>query len=154
MTRYTLLYDARLVPFWTWSEVLTLLFPAIFAAVIYLNLQERRFRKAARSIAVFGTALTMLFTGMRYALYRQLCARLTDGDYERVEGVIEGFEPGSPSGHRAERFTVSGHTYSFLAGKSMPGYHAVQGEEGPIQNGAKARIAVVNGSIARLEIAP
>lgn len=62
--------------------------------------------------------------------------------------------PGLAFGHRVESFTVSGHVYNFSAGKSVAGYHAVQGEEGPIRNGAKARIADVNGSIARFEVAP
>jgi hypothetical protein len=154
MNEYTLLYDARLTPFWTWHEVFPLFFPAILGALIYLRLDEQRWRKAARWVAVGGTGLMVLFTGIQYAFYRQVCSRLNDDNYEHVDGVIEGFQPGSAVGHRVESFTVSGHIYSFSAAKSMTGYHAVQGEEGPIHNGAKARIAEVNGSIARFELAP
>jgi hypothetical protein len=155
MSEYTLLYDARLIPFWTWNEVFPLFFPAILGAIIHLRSDERPLqRKAARWLAVGGTGLMVLFTGVQFAVHRQLGARLDDGNYEHVDGMIEWFQPGGFDGHRRESFTVSGHTYSFSAAASVAGYHAVQGEAGPIHNGARVRIADVNGSIARFEVAP
>jgi hypothetical protein len=95
--------------------------------------------------------LVMTF-GVRLIQHRDLVTRLRNGEFENVEGVITNFEPGSFNGHRRERFTVAGRTYTFSSAEWRAGYHDVQGEGGPLADGIAVRIADVNGTIARFEL--
>jgi hypothetical protein len=78
---------------------------------------------------------------------------LEQGSYQRVEGVVTGFRPGRADSHPPEEFDVDGHHFRYAPADQFYGFNTVAGEGGPIHEGARVRIADVDGIIARLEIA-
>jgi hypothetical protein len=69
-----------------------------------------------------------------------------------VQGVVTHFVRGDSIGHTPESFEVDGHQYSFRKSVETEGYNGHPGGKDAIYDGARVRIADVNGLIARLEI--
>ena len=130
--------------------------PSGLTIALGLLLWPRRDDKRYRigSLALLGSGILVGAVTIAAAAihHRALSTRLARGDYNRVEGVITNFSPGSFDGHTTELFTVAGHTYAFKSSVTRAGYHDVQGPNGPLRDGVVVRIADINGTIARLEL--
>lgn len=86
------------------------------------------------------------------------------GDLQVVEGCLDYFRPGSPSGTRTtagnEQWSVGGIEFSYGAGEVRPAFHSVSTAGGPMRADAKVRVSFVVGpayrrrEIIKLEVAP
>jgi hypothetical protein len=121
-----------------------------------LSLMDRAtpgLRIMGRIMLVAGVMLGAVAEVATYRDYRRLRDALLAGRFVWVEGVVTQFIPGAPDGHPGESFCVASHCYSYSRGLVSPGFDHVSGQGGPVSAGLQVRIADVDGTIARLEIA-
>lgn len=88
-----------------------------------------------------------------YVPYSHMRDSLATGHYAIVEGLVTDFKPAPYDAFTDEEFTVSGHRYSYRQYSRGPGYHLTRAHGGAIREGVPVRLAIVGGSIARLEVA-
>ncbi|HEX3069005.1 MAG TPA: hypothetical protein VHX14_10555 [Thermoanaerobaculia bacterium] len=132
-------------------------FPAfglIFVAIGLLwSLVTRRGSQKVRTGGVIYLGFAVLWVGptfiTTYRDYRQLSRALSTKSYEVVEGQVTDFI----SLPKVERFRVGSHTYEYSDFTVTAGFNRMSSRGGPVRPGLQVRIADVNGSIARLEIA-
>ena len=103
---------------------------------------------------IFSSLWTLGASCGLYAEYAGLRSALRTGSYLTVEGVVTEFVPGRSDGHPAESFVVNGHRYEYSPYIVTSGFSQIQSHGGPIREGLRVRIADVDGTIARLEVAP
>ena len=158
--RYRLVFDAAREGFRDWGFAA---FGLIFIGVgVGLFLVAKRIDpKAATLFRVFGglfagfAALwTLTAFGSTFGQYSSLRHALETGAYTTIEGTVSDFVPGDIHGRNVESFTVAGHPFSYSPYIVTPGFRKTRSEGGPIYEGLNVRIAVVDGEIALLEIAP
>jgi len=108
----------------------------------------------ARAFAAVCTICMGLATYIPYWAVRQ---SLLQGRYVLVEGTVRNFVPGDPGDHNDEEWDIISHGktyhYQYSGAKLTPGFRQTLPHGGPIRQGLQVRIADVEGSIARLEIA-
>ena len=102
---------------------------------------------------VFASLWTLGASCGLYAEYAGIRRALRDSTYVVVEGVVTEFVPGRTDGHPAESFVVNGHRYEYSPYIVTSGFSQIQPLGGPIHEGLLVRIADVDGTIARLEVA-
>jgi hypothetical protein len=153
---YHLVYDAVQAGFHTWKFALAgMIFVAVgsSAFLIFRNgvtPHQRIFgRVAGPAFAVVGAFWTFGVCRDLYAEYTSLTAALQSQSYAVVEGFVTDFIPAGPGGHPSESWAVAGHHYEISSAVITSGF----GQPGVVAAGQRVRIADVNGSIARLEIA-
>ncbi len=83
----------------------------------------------------------------------QLADAMETGRYVTVEGVVSRFVPMPEDGHPSESFEVAGRRYEYSDYRVTAGLNRTQAFGGQIREGLRVRLADVNGTIARLEIA-
>jgi len=77
---------------------------------------------------------------------------LAEGRVSVVEGTVDRFEPMPYEGHRNERFSVNGVTFSYSDYSQDPGFHQSMSHGGPIREGLPVRISYVDKTIVKLEV--
>ena len=101
--------------------------------------------------AIFGLFVAPL------ASYIFLSVQLTRGDFRSLEGRVTTLVAGGPGGHPAESWTLSAkdsmYHYSYSPAYVTAGFNRTVDQGGPLREGLWVRVADVNGSIARLEVA-
>jgi len=160
VSTYHVVFDATLTGGRYWW------FPASGAAFFVIGLVwiavQRVLTRKARSwlfraqpyvVTAFALLWTILAASIYFYQYGRLKDALQSGRYEVVEGVVTHFVPMPPEGHASEHFEVDGHHYSYSDYGIQPGFNNTSSHGGPIREGLRVRIADVDGSIARLEIA-
>ncbi|HEX6041485.1 hypothetical protein [Longimicrobium sp.] len=163
MTDYVLVFDAGAAPLVRATDFVGLGLLAFLGVALW----KARGRRAGVSpppapfgnpavlaaLAMFVLLAMGVMAGSRYVGTVHLRERLRDGEYARVEGVVEDFVPGDREGHRTERWSVrsGGRTYryAYRTSQQVPGFHQAGG---PVREGLRVRVADVDGHIARLEV--
>ena len=153
-------YDLDREGFSEWPFLLALCGLALLS-VAFIIYDRRRPRAglqgAYRRVFLYAFALmawTIAIPGVLDMLsaYRTNVRALREGQYERVEGIVQHFVPAPAGGHRDETFDVAGHHYAYSDFVVVPGYHRSQSHGGVVREGARVRIADLNGTILRLEL--
>ena len=102
---------------------------------------------------VFG----MLILGlgmMNFFSFIALRSAARNGNYEVVEGPVKQFVPGPFQGRKhPESFVVNNYRFSYEDNYSALGFSQTRKLGGPIKEGLQVRIAHVEGTIIKLEIA-
>jgi len=103
--------------------------------------------------AIFLAVLQSILIGREYAGLRSALAR---GDFDRVEGVVTGYEAAEFAGKNPERFTVITpadiRQYAYSRSVVSQGFNGGPSYKGVLRDGMRVRIADVDGKIARLEV--
>ena len=152
VTQNVVLYDVTRSSVIAWQDVLPSVLMIALGLLLWLRRDDKRYRIGSLALLGFGILVGTVSVAVAAIQHRALSRRLATGDYDRVEGAITNFSPGSFDGHTTELFTVAGHTYTFKSTVTRAGYHDVQGSNGPLRDGVVVRIADINGTIARLEL--
>ena len=105
---------------------------------------------APMAFAAIWTVVTALKLGGEYVRLRDA---LRSGSAQMVAGAVESFEPAPWSGHRDERFTVCGVTFSYSGSTVTSGFNQTASHGGPIRLGSCVRVHHLGNAIARLEVA-
>ena len=103
-------------------------------------------------ISVFGS----LWIGggiLNYSNFANLREAARNGSVEVAEGKVEQFVPRPPERHAQETFLVNGQYFAYSDTDLTKGFNQTRSHGGPIKEGLQVRIAHVNGSIVKLEIA-
>jgi hypothetical protein len=142
-----------------WWPIVIFGFVALATCVAIL-LAQRRFpatvkRPWHRPVGIFVLAFVFSMSAdaawSTHRKYTELCRRLRAGEFDLVEGTVEGLI--QAEGKTPEGFTVSGHRYAgYRSFDLTPGYHADVANGGTLRDGMQVRIADVDGAIARLEV--
>lgn len=148
----TILYDVSRTSYVESRDILPWFLMIVLGILLLPRSDDRRYRIGSIFLIGGGLAFLLITAGVDIIQHRTLVERLQHGQYERVQGAITNFVPGSFDGHTQESFTVAGRTYTFSARASIAGYHDVQGPQGPLREGTEVRIADVDGTIARFEL--
>jgi hypothetical protein len=146
------LYDVTRTNAIDWGDALPFILMIGVGVSLLVRSDDRRYRWGGIALVAFGFLGAATSAGVDVMQRRRLSTRLRNGEFDRVEGMISDFSPGSTDGHTPEAFKVAGHVYTFRSKLHMAGYHEVQGEDGPLRDGVKMRIADINGIVARLEL--
>ena len=154
---YHLIYDAGAVGFHTWRWSMTgLIFVAVGAAptIMVWRVRTSRARVFGRSFALVLMLGSACWTASTYHAFRTEYRTLVDAlamhRYQLVEGVVVDYTPEGLGGHPWESWSVAGHHYTLSSSLVTSGFSEV----GRVRLGQQVRIADVNGSIARIEVAP
>jgi hypothetical protein len=99
-------------------------------------------------IVVFASAL--LHT---YRLHLRLRKAVRDGTAQLIEGYVTHFSPMPYEGHADESFVINGNTLAYSDFNVTGCFNNTSSHGGPIREGLRIRIWVVNDCIARLEVA-
>jgi hypothetical protein len=105
---------------------------------------------------VFAIGFGLLWVGLgtlNYSHFANLRNTARIGGAEVVEGEVKEFVPMPYEGHAQETFVVSGRTFSYSDYDETKGFNHTQSHGGPMREGLQVRIAHVDGSIVKLEIA-
>ena len=105
---------------------------------------------------IFSCVFGSLWIGagiINYSNFASLRTAAQNGAVDVVEGKVEQFVPMPWSGHANETFVVGGQYFSYSDYDMTKGFNQTQSHGGPIHEGLQVRIAHVNGSIVKLEIA-
>jgi hypothetical protein len=155
---YSLVYDARTAPFNFPSGAIFALVLVVLGLVVWrfphfwFDGQERFGRFFGLLVTGFGGLILVGAPAVAWTGLHSLRDALATHRYTVVEGVVSDFVAGQPDGHPMERFKVAGEIFTYSPFVS-PGFNTVSTVGGPLREGLRVRIAVVHGSIARLEIA-
>lgn len=155
---YHTVYEVATTGYAPWRLGLAFLFCAI--ALIWWR-RSLRARGAVRHWITRAVILIVAAGGIIAATYEptsrgQLREVLDKGSYQTVEGTISDYTVADPVRQVPEHFTVQSADaahYTFILRSNSPGFHATKASGSPLHAGACVRLAVVGGTIARVEIA-
>lgn len=145
---------------WMWLLATDRLPPGIIEALERMPRRKRVAKPALRTSSFVMMAFGLLWllvtgTGIIGGWYTYRAA-LDTGAHERVEGVVENFEPERRDGSGDESFTVQGLYFEYSAYRISPAFKKSQVKGGPIREGLPVRIAYFprdrNNAILKLEI--
>jgi hypothetical protein len=154
---YRLIYDAGAAGFhtrrWTMIGLIFVAIGVIGTSMIW-RVRTPRARVFGRSFALAWTlGSASLTAALHHAIrtqHRMLVDALATHRYQLVEGVVDDYTPEGVGGHPVESWSVTGHHYMLSSNVVSSGFSEV----GRVRLGQQVRIADVNGTIARIEVAP
>lgn len=104
----------------------------------------------------FGGALLLTiaaFAGSYYQ-YSSLVTAERAGQVSVVEGLVTNFKPAPERSHSRERFCVASKCFEYSHNTPMGGFIDIKSQGGPIiKDGLQVRVAFVDNTIVRLEVA-
>lgn len=151
---YHVVYDALSAGYHTWWFGLAgLVFVAVGAAMWWrpgsFGKPEALRRGFGAFAAVFGALWSSCVSVDLYREYSRVRDALRSGQFEAVEGEVTDFRPRGADGHPSESWTVGGRRYEIEPAVVTSGFR----QPGVVRAGQRVRIADVDGTIARLEVA-
>lgn len=157
---YEIVFDVRSEGFRYWFIPVTCLaFVALFLVRVLWRRAHpytggSRWRRVEPYVALGLAVLFTVVSSVTMLRERdQLASALEDGRFVTVEGVVSKFVPMPEDGHPHESFEVAGRRYEYSDYMVTAGFNRTQSFGGPVREGLRVRIADVEGTIARLEIA-
>lgn len=102
------------------------------------------------ALSAFSTVVTLAIITLGGSYFRRA---MTDHRTETIEGVVEEFTPMPAAGHAMERFCVQGRCFEYSDFVITGGFNKTSSHGGPIRLGLRVRLAVLNDTILRLEVA-
>ncbi len=163
--QYKLVFDASTAPIDLWRVVPPLLFTVVGCVAAW---RPSLFRGPAAGPAAgpakvpraIGVAVALVSFWMAISTWQLLSVEqerfrsaLRAGRYTLVEGKIANFQPGRPSCHPKEEFDVGRHHFSYGPCLLSTSFQKIAAQGGPLREGLQVRIADVDGSIVRVELA-
>jgi hypothetical protein len=128
---------------------------ALGVGFLLLFLLSKKRTLVGRAILGFGAAFAFSAGGLGVSnVWHQrseLRQRVLAGDFETVEGQVEGFTPLPSHGHGSESFTVKGIRFKYAYGDSSRGGYRGALYGSPIREGLYVRIGYWDSRIVRLE---
>jgi hypothetical protein len=160
MPTYHTIYDVAANANSPWRLSLAFLIVAI-ALIAWRRLMRSQKQPAVRHWIIRGGILILAALAIVAATYEPaskgaLRDAIDHGTYQTVEGVVSDYTVADPAKKYPEHFTVQGKDashYTFILRQDSPGFHQLQAAGSPIHKGDCVRLAVVQGAIAKAEIA-
>jgi hypothetical protein len=155
---YHTIYEVAASGFEPWRLGLAFFFCAV--ALIWWR-RSLRAQGAVRHWITRAVILIIAAGGIIAATYEpasrgRLREILDKGTYQTVQGVISDYTVADPAKKVPEHFTVqsgdAAHS-TFILRRDSPGFHETKASGSPLHAGACVRLAVVGGTIGRVEIA-
>jgi len=157
MLTYSVVFDEALRGYREWWFSLCLFAAGLW--IVFIRSALRRFSRAtadrilpswtlpfALLLGVGGGGLMFLVT---YRPHARLRDALRSGEFRTVEGIVTSVQPGDPGGFIITTVDGRSHEFHYSEHQWTPGYRDANP---PFQVGQRARVAEVDGAIARLEV--
>jgi hypothetical protein len=149
---YQVVFDIQQSGYHYWYLAVACIGLLVIFGGVY-NLMSRQEKPSSYANVTFTILFGMLWFGawlIVFKHYSELGDALSRGGYEVVEGRVTEY---SSYGKDSESFTVGGHGFSYSGYDLTKGFNQTRAKGGPIREGLQVRIAYVDESIVRIEVA-
>ncbi len=102
---------------------------------------------------VFSVLWTVLAFTSTNGDYKSLSQAGSEDNVKVAEGVVTDFSPMLASGHKVEKFCVSGACFEYSDYVITGGFNNTSSHGGPIREGLPVRVSYVGDRIVKLEVA-
>jgi hypothetical protein len=136
-----------------WMSACAGLVPLIAGIVIIIGKRRFGWRRPGWLAPVFCCTIGLLWFLVGLIKDSQAIASFETGHYSVVEGTVAGFHPMPYGGHDQECFSVRSERFCYSDYDIGPGFHNTASHGGPIRAGIPVRIAYMDSTILRLEVA-
>lgn len=156
---YQTVYDLAHTGYQHWLEMVGGLIFVVVGLVLFVRRKENptsfpeHWTRLGPLFVMFFGILWIGVFALNYSLYARLHNAVGREEYRTVEGRVTEFIPMPYEGHADESFVVNGHRFSYSDYDLTKGFNWTQSHGGPIREGLQVRIAYVDDSIVKLEIA-
>lgn len=150
---YLVLFDIREQPFHALSGGLSVFIGAIIAVGVGWWADQRGAKLFAYFIAATFVLMAVAWLPSEWNRYAKLQTAMRNGDYLRIEGLVEDFRSDAESRGGPQSFSVGDVHFSFYRADSTPAFHRTLLAGGPNLAGQCVSIAhTENNSILWLAI--
>jgi hypothetical protein len=102
---------------------------------------------------VFSVLWTVITFTSTYGDYKSLSQAESADNVKVAEGVVTDFSPMFASGHKVEKFCVSGACFQYSDYVITGGFNNTSSHGGPIREGLPVRVSYLGDRIVKLEVA-
>ncbi|MEJ5979615.1 hypothetical protein WG901_23385 [Novosphingobium sp. PS1R-30] len=111
---------------------------------VRLHWRWRKYLCVFAPLWIIGSGTLLFFDARDVLQVREL---VKQGHYSVLEGCLQSFHPGSPTGSKTtsghEHWSVAGHGFDYGQGQALPYYHAVQARDGLVHSTSRVRVSFV-----------
>lgn len=156
-------HPERIVPAYWFYAIFVL--AGVFLAALAILFQRNGWRRR-RFLTIFSIVWAVFCCIMIVVDSRDVATirrAVRSGDVETVEGCLDYFRPGSPTGTKTtagnEEWSIGGKVFSYGQGEVRPGYHLVSSRGGAVHPDTRVRVSFVMSpaygrpEIVKLEVA-
>lgn len=128
---------------------------ALVGVLLWLLVRQRKDR-ASKRFAFFWIAASVAFGAWgawrTVADHRSGAVLLSSGRVSVAEGEVTSFVPASRGKDGAQSFSLGGKAFRVPGGGERgPGLHVASDTDGPVRDGRRLRVYVVDGALLRVE---